>query len=117
MAMVNPSTLVVANSGSENLSVVDLDALQEFEEIPMGPVGPIPLNANPTFPRYIAASSNAILFSTAALPATPGTLSITGSIWQLSLLTHSAYPRLDLGAAALGATAGNTIGGHNALTA
>src|SRR6202008_2273481 len=57
MAMVNPSTLLVANSGSENLSVVDLDAMQEIEEIPMGPVGPIPINATPTFPRYIAASS------------------------------------------------------------
>ena len=34
-AMANPSTLVVANWGSENVSVVDLEALQEIDEIPM----------------------------------------------------------------------------------
>ena len=108
MAMANPSTLVVANWGSENVSVVDLDALQEIDEIPMAPV---PLNGNAIFPRYIAASANAILFSASPLPAS-GVLPGTGSIWQLSLLTHTAYPRLDLGTGAA-----NQIGGHNVLTA
>jgi uncharacterized protein (TIGR03437 family) len=108
MAMANPSTLVVANWGSENLSVVDLDAMQEVDEIPMAPV---PLNGTAFFPRYIAASSNAILFSASPLPAS-GVLPGNGSIWQLSLLTHSAYPRLDLGVGAL-----NSIQGHNVLTA
>src|SRR5438094_6074980 len=52
MAMVNPSTLVVANFGSENLSVVDLDAMQEVDQISMGP---IPLSTHLTlFPRYLA---------------------------------------------------------------
>lgn len=110
MAMPNPSTLVVANWGSENLSVVDLDAMQEVQEIQMGPV---PLTTTPLFPRYIAASSNAILFSAVPLPATLGSLSGTGSsIWQLSLLTGTAFPRLDLGT---GVT--NSIGAHNVLTA
>src|SRR5438093_5756393 len=107
MAMVNPSTLVVANFGSENFSVVDLDAMQEVEQISMGP---IPLNSNlPLFPRYIAASSNAILFSVSPVPAAGG-LPENGQIWQLSLLTRSAFPRLDLGTVA-------NIGGRNALTA
>jgi uncharacterized protein (TIGR03437 family) len=109
MAMANPSTLVVANWGSENLSVVDLDAMQEVDEIPMGPV---PINNTPLFPRYIAASSNAILFSAVQLPATVGALPAGGSIWQLSLLTRSTYPRLDLGTSVT-----TTIGGHSALTA
>src|ERR1051326_3792329 len=91
MAMANPSTLIVANWGSENLSIVDLDALQEVREIQMGPV---PLTATPLFPRYIAASSNAILFSAVPLPAAPGVLPFTGSsIWQLSLLTGTAFSR------------------------
>ncbi|MBI4471098.1 MAG: hypothetical protein HY646_00415, partial [Acidobacteria bacterium] len=48
MTMVNSTTLVVANAGSENLSVVDLDAMEEIDQISMGP---IPLNApNPFFP-------------------------------------------------------------------
>jgi uncharacterized protein (TIGR03437 family) len=110
MAMANPSTLVVANWGSENLSVVDLDAMQEVQEIQMGPV---PLTATPLFPRYIAASSNAILFSAVPLPATLGALSPAGSsIWQLSLLTGTAFPRLDLGTGVP-----NNIGAHNVLTA
>jgi uncharacterized protein (TIGR03437 family) len=110
MAMPNSSTLVVANWGSENLSVVDLDAMQEVQEIQMGPV---PLTTNPLFPRYIAASSNAVLFSAVPLPSTLGALSGTGSsVWQLSLLTGTAFPRLDLGT---GVT--NTIGAHNVLTA
>src|SRR5438094_8030839 len=109
MAMVNPSTLVVANFGSENFSVVDLDAMQEVDQISMGP---IPLSTIvPLFPRYIAASSNAILFSVSPLPAA-GVLPGNGQIWQLSLLTRSAFPRLDLG---VGAT--NAIGGRNVLTA
>ena len=115
MALANSSTLVVANWGSENLSVVDLDAMQETEEIPMGPVGPIPLNNTPLFPRYIAASSNAILFSAVQLPTTPGTIAGNGSVWQLSLLTHSAFPRLDLGTSVT-TTVLNGIGGHNVLT-
>src|SRR5436309_7560208 len=107
MVMVNPSTLVVANFGSENFSVVDLDAMQEVDQISMGP---IPLSTTiPLFPRYIAASSNAILFSVSPLPAA-GVLPGNGQIWQLSLLTRSAFPRLDLGTVA-------NIGGRNALTA
>src|SRR5881409_1744577 len=107
MAMVNLSTLVVANFGSENLSVVDLDAMQEVDQISMGP---IPLSTNlPLFPRYVAASSNAILFSVSPLPAA-GVLPGNGQIWQLSLLTRSAFPRLDLGTIA-------NIGGRNVLTA
>src|SRR5207249_11213185 len=37
MAMVDPFTLVVANSGAEHLSVVDLYAMQEFDQIRMAP--------------------------------------------------------------------------------
>src|SRR5206468_5563005 len=108
MAIVDPFTMVVANSGAENLSVVDLEAMQEVEQISMGPV---PLNAAPLFPRSIAASSNALLFSAVPLAAagvTPG----NGSIWQLSLLTHSAFPRLNLGIGTL-----NVVQGRNLLTA
>src|SRR5438876_2305054 len=109
MAMVNPSTLVVANFGSENLSVVDLDAMQEVDQISMGP---IPLSTTlPLFPRYVAASSNAILFSVSPLPAA-GVLPANGQIWQLSLLTRSAFPRLDLGVGFV-----NAIQGRNVLTA
>ncbi len=110
MAMANPSTLVVANSGSENLSVVDLDAMQEVDEIAMGPV---PITTATLFPRYIAASSNAILFTAVPLPNTLGALPGNGSaVWQLSLLTRSAFPRLDLGTGTV-----NAIGAHNVLTA
>src|SRR6267142_3188324 len=109
MALVNPSTLVVANSGAENLSIIDLDAMQEIDQIPMGPV---PLNATPLFPRSIAASANAILFSAVPLAAAAGLAPGNGSIWQLSLLTHSAFPRLNLGT---GAT--NLIQGRNLLLA
>ena len=42
MAMADANTLVVANNGTEAISVVDLNALQEVEQIPMGPIGPIP---------------------------------------------------------------------------
>ena len=41
-------TLIVANNGSEALSVVDLELMQEVEQIPMAPVN---VNANPIFPR------------------------------------------------------------------
>ncbi|HYR90677.1 MAG TPA: hypothetical protein VE422_41820 [Terriglobia bacterium] len=109
MAMANPSTLVVANSGAENLSIVDLDSMQEIDQIPMAPV---PLNATPLFPRSVAASSNAILFSAVPLAAAAGLAPGNGSIWQLSLLTHSAFPRLNLGT---GAT--NLIQGRNLLLA
>ncbi len=118
MAMVNASTLVVANSGAENLSVVDLDAMQEIDLIPMGPV---PLNATPLFPRSIAASSNALLFSAVPLAVAPpvgpgippgGGAIGSGSIWQLSLLTRSAFPRLNLG---IGVA--NVIQGRNQLLA
>jgi uncharacterized protein (TIGR03437 family) len=115
MAMANSSTLVVANWGSENISVVDLDAMQEIDEIPMGPVGPIPVNNTPLFPRYIAASSNAILFSTAQLPLNPGTAPGGGSVWQLSLLTRSAFPRFDISPNTT--TVINGVGGHSVLTA
>src|SRR5436190_6386096 len=109
MAMVNPSTLVVANFGSENLSVVDLDAMQEVDQISMGP---IPLSTTlPLFPRYVAASSNAILFSVSPLPAA-GVLPANGQVWQLSLLTRTAFPRLDLGVGAA-----NALQGRNVLTA
>ena len=109
MAMVNPSTLVVANFGSENLSVVDLDAMQEVDQISMGP---IPLSTNlPLFPRYVAASSNAILFSVSPVPAA-GVLPTNGQVWQLSLLTRTAFPRLDLGVGAA-----NALQGRNVLTA
>jgi uncharacterized protein (TIGR03437 family) len=109
MAMVNPSTLVVANSGAENVSIVDLDLMAEVEQIGMGP---IPLNATPLFPRSVAASANAVLFSAIPLPATAGLMPGNGSIWQLSLTTHSAFPRLNLG---LGAA--NVINGRNLLAA
>src|SRR5213593_5102158 len=109
MAMVNPSTLVVANFGSENVWGVDLDAMQEVDQISMGP---IPLSTDlPLFPRYIAASSNAILFSVSPLPAA-GVLPTNGQVWQLSLLTRSAFPRLDLGVGSV-----NAIQGRNVLTA
>lgn len=94
MAMVNPSTMVVANSGSESLSVLDLDQLQVVQTIAMGP---IPLNATPLFPRSLAASSNAILFTAVPLPATAGGALAAGSVWQLNLLTGTAFPRLNLG--------------------
>jgi uncharacterized protein (TIGR03437 family) len=95
MAMVDPNTMVVANAGSENLSVVDLSALQEVDEIPMGPIS---LNAStPLFPHSIAASQNAILFIAAPLATTAGTAPGNGAVWQLSLLTRSAFPRRDLG--------------------
>src|SRR5438876_1883844 len=108
MAMVDPFTLVVANSGAENLSVVDLDAMQEIDQIPMAPV---PLNMTPLFPRSIAASSNAVLFSAVPLAAA-GLAPGNGSVWQLSLLTHSAFPRLDLGTGTF-----NLIQGRNLLLA
>jgi uncharacterized protein (TIGR03437 family) len=108
MAMLNPSTLAVANSGAENISIVDLDLLAEVEQIGMGP---IPLNATPLFPRSIAASSNAVLFSAVPLPAAGGQPG-NGSIWQLSLTTHSAFPRLNLGVGAL-----NIVNGRNMLSA
>src|SRR5204863_4442441 len=94
MAMVNPNTLVVANSGAENLSIVDLDLMAEVDQIGMGP---IPLNANPLFPRSIAASANAVMFTAIPLPATAGLAPGNGSVWQLSLTTRSAFPRLNLG--------------------
>ena len=109
MAIIDSSTLVVANSGGENLSIVDLNLLEEIDQIGMGP---IPLNATPIFPRSIAASANAILFSAVPLPATAGLAGGTGSIWQLSLVTHSAFPRLDLG---IGAT--NSVQGLTTLVA
>lgn len=120
LAMVNASTLVVANSGAENLSVVDLDAMQEVDQIAMGPV---PLNATPLFPRSVAASSNAVLFSAVPLPAAapvgpgglpggPGAAIGNGLMWQLSLLTRSAFPLLNLG---IGTP--NVIQGRNQLLA
>jgi len=75
-------------------------------------MGPIPLNATPLFPRSIAASTNAILFTAIPLPALGAAPANTGSIWQLSLLTGTAFPRLNLGP---GVT--NTIQGRTVLTA
>src|SRR5262249_36091420 len=84
MAIVNSNSMIVANSGGENLSIVDLDAMQEVDTIQMGP---LPLNQTPLFPRSIAASSNAILFSAVPLSLTPGIAPAgnTSSVWQLSL--------------------------------
>jgi uncharacterized protein (TIGR03437 family) len=95
MAIVNSSTMVVVNSGAENLSIVDLNAMAEVDQIQMGPLA---VNATPNFPRSIAASSNAILFTSSPLPATKGAPPAGGFVWQLSLLTHSAFPRINLGA-------------------
>jgi uncharacterized protein (TIGR03437 family) len=107
MAMVDPNTLVVANAGSENLSVVDLNALQEVDEIPMGPIS---LNAStPLFPHSIAASQNAILFTAAPLATTAGTAPGNGAVWQLSLLTRTAFPRRDLGTGTLNQTPGRSL--------
>ncbi len=108
MTMADSNTLVVANSGAESLSVVDLEGLQEVEQITMGPV---PLNATPFFPHSVAASSNAILFTASPLSANPGvTPPANGTVWQVSLLTHSAFPRLNLGTGTA-----NTIAGRNFL--
>lgn len=106
MAMPDPSTLVVTNAGAENVSVIDLESMTQVEQIPMAP---IPLNATPVFPLSIAGSTNAILFSAVPLSAS-GVAPGNGSVWQLSLLTHSAFPRLDLGR---GNT--NVINGRNML--
>src|SRR5947208_3411982 len=109
MALVNPSTLVVANFGSENSSVVDDDAMREVDQISMGRIR---LSTTlPLFPRYVAASSNAILFSVSPRTAA-GVLPGNGQVWQLSLLTRSAFPRLDLGVGSV-----NAIQGRNVLTA
>src|SRR5947209_1361842 len=103
MAIVNSSTMVVANSGGENLSVVDLDAMAEVDQIQMGPVA---ITATPLFPRAVAGSSNAILFTASPLPATPTVAPGNGQVWQLSLLTHSAFARLNLGTGNTNAVAG-----------
>ena len=109
MTMVNPNTLVVANAGAEGLSVIDLDSQQEVEQISMGP---IPLTATPFFPKSVASSANAILFSAVPLPNQAGQGGGNGSLWQLSLLTHSAFPRLNLGTGTP-----NQIQGRNFLVA
>lgn len=109
MALVNPFTLVVANAGSEAISVVDLERMQEINQIQMAPV---PLNANPLFPRSIAASSNVILFTVVPLPLTVGAAPAAGSVWQLSLATGISFPRLNLGG-----NTPNVINGRNVLTA
>jgi len=109
MTMANASTLVVANSGGENLSIVDLDSMQEIDQIGMGP---IPLNATPIFPRSVAASANAILFSSVPLPPVVGAPPGNGSVWQLSLTTKTAFPRLNLGTGTA-----NSIQGRNLMFA
>lgn len=109
MAMVNPSTLVVANSGSELISVIDLDQMQVVDTIPMAPV---PINATPLFPRQIAASNNAILFTAVPLPGVAGAAPGNGSLWQVSLATHGAFPRLNLGQ-----NVNNVVQGRNRLLA
>ncbi len=95
MALAGSNTLVVANSASENISVVDLNALQQIQLIPLGPFS---LIASPLFPNIIAATNNAILFTTiplAANGATPGNAS--PGVWQVNLASNTAYPRQNLG--------------------
>jgi len=108
MAQVNATTLVVANSGAEFISVVDLEAMKEVDRIMMAPV---PLNATPQFPRSIAVSSSAILFTTMAI-GQPGQAPGNGNVWQLSLATRNAYPRRNLGE-----NLANSINGRNLLIA
>jgi uncharacterized protein (TIGR03437 family) len=108
MAQVNATTLVVANSGAEFISVVDLEAMQEMDRIMMAPV---PLNATPQFPRSIAVSSSAILFTTMAI-GQPGQAPGNGNVWQLSLATRNAFPRRNLGE-----NVTNSINGRNLLIA
>ncbi|MCX6614743.1 MAG: hypothetical protein NTZ98_01440 [Acidobacteria bacterium] len=111
MAFADPSTLVVANSGAENISVINLDTLQEADQIPMAPA---PLNATPLVPHSIAASSNAVLFTVVVAPTSSGAsfTSNGGSVWQLSLATRTAFPRLNLGG-----TTANSLNSRNYLTA
>jgi uncharacterized protein (TIGR03437 family) len=95
MALSGPNTLVVANSASENISVVDLNALQQVQLIPLTPIS---VTASPLFPSNIAATNNAILFTTiplAASGATPGNAS--PGVWQVNLTSSTAYPRPNLG--------------------
>jgi uncharacterized protein (TIGR03437 family) len=95
MALVGANTLVVANSASENISVIDLNALQQVQLIGLGPFSQ---TAAPLFPNNIAATNNAILFTTiplAANGATPGNAS--PGVWQVSLDSNSAFPRSNLG--------------------
>jgi len=108
MAQVSATTLVVANSGAEFISVVDLEAMQEVDRIMMAPV---PLNATPQFPRSIAVSPSAILFTTMAI-GQPGQAPGNGNVWQLSLATRNAFPRRNLGE-----NVANSINGRNLLIA
>ncbi len=108
MAMPNPDTLVVANGGAETVSVINLNTRKEVAQIAMGP---IPMNATPIFPLSIAASSNAILFTAVPLSAS-GVVPGSGSMWQLSLATQTAYPRLNLGSGV-----NNVVNGRNLLIA
>ena len=111
MAFADPSTLVVTNSGAENISVVNLDTMQEVDQISMAPA---PLNATPLVPHSIAVSSNAILFTVIVAPTSSGAAFTTnqGSVWQLSLATRTAFPRLNLGG-----TTANQISTRNFLVA
>jgi uncharacterized protein (TIGR03437 family) len=109
MVMTDPSTLVVLNSGGENISIVDLNAMAEVDEILMGPLA---INATPQFPHSLAASTNAILFTSTPLPAAAGIAPLAGTVWQLSLLTHTAFPRLNLGTGTP-----NSVAGASLLTA
>ncbi len=112
MALVGSNLMVVANNSSENVSVIDLDLLQQVDLIPLGPVA---ITTAPLFPNSVAVSSNAILFSTIPLApagATPG----NGNIWQLSLASRTAYPRLDLGIVNGTATV-NSVDSRTALVA
>jgi uncharacterized protein (TIGR03437 family) len=95
MAMVGTSTLVVANSASENISVVDLNALQQVQLIPMTPIS---VTATPLFPSNIAATNNAILFTTFPLAANGVTpANATPGVWQVNLTSGTIYPRVNLG--------------------
>jgi uncharacterized protein (TIGR03437 family) len=109
MAFADPSTLVVANSGGENISVVNLDTMQEVDQIRMGPA---PLNSTAMTPHSIAASNNAILFTANTMPTGLGGSFTTngGLVWQLSVATRRAFPRLS-------GTAGITINTRNFLVA
>jgi uncharacterized protein (TIGR03437 family) len=111
MAFADSSTVVVANSGAENISVVNLDTMQEVDQIPMAPA---PLNATPLVPHSIAVSSNAILFTVIVAPTSSGAGFTTngGSVWQLSLATRTAFPRLNLGG-----TTANSFNTRNFLAA
>ncbi len=93
MAMVGSTLLLVANSASENISVVDLTTLQQVQLISLAPFAPAVQSL--LFPSSIAASNNAVIFTT--IPPTPaGAIPGNGNVWQVSLAAGTAFPRPDL---------------------